>query len=110
MSPSRFRVPAVVVFVLAGTAQAQPPYPMVGHDEPSAVRRGEAVEIKVAGSEAGEARGSDARDFTGASALLCEEPGLRAEVLGVLAPARAAGKAKGKARATRSRPSVTARA
>ncbi len=54
-------------------ARAQTSYPMTLRVDPVAVQRGQTVEITVAGQE----------NWSGASLLLCEGPGLRGQVLAV---------------------------
>jgi hypothetical protein len=77
MQPARIGV--VLVAILCATcsaptsAPAQTSYPMTLRVDPVAVQRGRSVEIVVSGQE----------NWSGASLLLCEGPGLRGQVLGV---------------------------
>jgi len=59
--------------LLASRGQAQTSYPMLLRVEPVAVTRGQSVEITIAGQE----------NFNGAFGLLCQQPGLRGDVLSV---------------------------
>jgi hypothetical protein len=59
--------------LLYSTAEAQTSYPMLSRIEPVAVTRGQTVEITIAGQQ----------NFDGAFGLLCEQPGLRGDVLKV---------------------------
>src|SRR4051794_7961455 len=95
MRRSRSFSSALVLLATATTTRAQTSYPMVTRVQPTALRRGQTAEVKVAGTQ----------DFKGASALLFEGTGLTAEVLAAAStptdPAR-----RGRAAATGS---VTAR-
>jgi Bacterial pre-peptidase C-terminal domain len=81
----------------AATSLGQTSYPMVVRVEPVAVARGRTVEITISGQE----------NFDGAWALLCEPPGLSAEVLKVDRPEQARAKGAG---ARRRRPTGTVQA
>jgi hypothetical protein len=74
------------------TVRAQTSYPMTLRVEPVAVTRGQAAEIAIAGQE----------NFSGAFALLCQQPGLRGEVLKVEAalPPQTKARPKGRRRGT----------
>jgi hypothetical protein len=75
----RARIGVVLAAILGSTgldpnvARAQTSYPMTLRIDPVAARRGQTVEITVAGQE----------NWSGASLLLCEGPGLRGQVLTV---------------------------
>ena len=77
---------------------AQTSYPMLSRVEPVAVRRGQTVEITIAGQQ----------NFNGAFGLLCQQPGLRGEVLKVeiIEPAQTKARPNRRRRAT---PQVRAR-
>jgi len=76
----------------ASSGQAQTSYPMLLRIEPVAVTRGQTVEISIAGQE----------NFNGAFGLLCQQPGIRGEVLKVetVEPAQPKARPKGRRRAT----------
>ncbi len=73
-------------------AAAQTSYPMLSRIEPVAVTRGQAAEITITGQE----------NFNGAFGLLCEQPGLRGDVLKVetVEPPQAKARTKGRRRPT----------
>src|SRR4051794_20319971 len=72
MSRPRLILAVVALGAFAPALRAQTSYPMLSRVEPTAVQRGTAVEITIAGT------GS----FAGAWQLLCEGPGLGGEVIG----------------------------
>jgi hypothetical protein len=80
------------------SGQAQTSYPMLLRVEPVAVTRGRTVEITIAGQQ----------NFRGAFELLCQQPGLRGEVLKVEDVARPRAKARPNRR-RRATPQVRAR-
>ncbi|HZW29221.1 MAG TPA: PPC domain-containing protein [Isosphaeraceae bacterium] len=82
----------------SGPCAAQTSYPMTMRIEPVAVQRGRTVELTVAGRES----------FDGASALLCQAPGLRGAVLKVEVVDRPPARARPGAR-RRATPQVRAR-
>jgi hypothetical protein len=79
---------AALVFVPG--VRAQTSYPMVTRVEPTAARRGTTAEFTVSG----------VGNFAGASVLLCEEPGLKGDVLGVQAPPARTGRGRGRRQPT----------
>jgi hypothetical protein len=73
----RLRVGCIAIGCLAGIApamsRAQTSYPMMLRVEPVAIQRGQTAEIAISGRE----------NWSGAWGLLCQQPGLRGEVLKV---------------------------
>ncbi|MBX6311374.1 MAG: PPC domain-containing protein [Isosphaeraceae bacterium] len=75
----------VLTLTLAPALRAQTGYPMITRVQPTAVQRGQSVEVTIAG----------AQNFAGASALLFEGTGLSGEVLEAQATGNAASKGRG---------------
>ncbi|HEX8203598.1 MAG TPA: pre-peptidase, partial [Isosphaeraceae bacterium] len=79
----------VVLFMSIASARAQTSYPMITRVQPTAIQRGQAAELTIAGTQ----------DFSGASALLFEGTGLTAQVVGADGT-KANGGMRGRAAAT----------
>ncbi len=84
--------------VLASAASGQTSYPMIMRVEPVVVTRGQSMELTISGRE----------KFDGAFGLICQQPGLRGEILKVEANERPETKAR-QGRRRQATPQVKAR-
>jgi hypothetical protein len=77
MARACFHIVRLTVVLVASTTplmlRAQTSYPMIMRIDPIAIQRGQTVELAISGRE----------NWSGAWGLLCEQPGLRGEVLKV---------------------------